>query len=280
MKSVPLCVAAAILLAGIAGAEPPPPKWLNRVEPPPDPATLTDPRPFKAVYRLTWGSLTAARAEANCTLPDDGATIRTTLKTATVGVTRSLWQMDAEHVALADRATQRPILIEEVDKREQKDITSRVDFTPDGATRSVRTTYKDASPTPAPSKGKPKTFLYPNMLDMHSALLHLRGVPLANGQSHVVLIMTVTNPYLVTLKALGRETLEIKAGKRAAIRCSLALGKISKNGELLPQKKFKSATVWISDDAERTLLRAEVKIFVGTVTMELESIQFQAAPPR
>lgn len=277
MKSVPLCVAAAVLLAGLARAEPP--RWLSQVEPPPDPATLVAPRPFKAVYRLTWGGLTAARAQVACTLPEDGATIRTALKTATVGLTRSLWQMDAEHVALADRAAQRPILIEETDRREEKDITSRVDFTPEGATRSTRTTYKGKSSTPAP-KSKPKTFLYPNMLDMHSALLHLRGVPLANGQSHVVLVMTVTNPYLVTLKALGRETLDIKAGKRPAIRCALTLGKISKDGQLIPQKKFKAATVWISDDPERTLLKAEVKVFVGTVTMELESLEFQGAAGR
>lgn len=277
MKSVPLCVAAAVLLAGGALADPP--RWLSQVEPLPDPASLSAPRPFKAVYRLTWGSLTAARAQISCTLPEDGATIRTTLKTATAGLTRSLWQMDAEHVALADRTAQRPILIEEIDRREEKDITSRVDFTPEGATRSARTTYKDTPPS-APSRSKPKTFLYPNMLDMHSALLHLRGVPLANGQSQVVLIMTVTNPYLVTLKALRRETLETATGKRPAIRCSLALGKISKDGQLIPQKKFKAATVWISDDPERTLLKAEAKIFVGTVTMELESMEFQGATGR
>lgn len=277
MKSVPLCVAAAILLVGAALADPPLPAWLSQVEPPPDPAKLTTPKPFKATYRLTWGDLTAARAQVNCTLSDDGQTIRTTLKTSTAGLTRTLWQMDAEHVALADRAAQRPILIEETDKREEKDITSRVDFTPEGATRTVHTNYKDKSSSPAPGKSKPKTFLYPNMLDTHSALLHLRAVPLANGESHEVLVMTVTNPYLVTIKALDRETLDIKAGKRPAIRCSLTLGKISKDGDLTPQKKFKSATVWISDDPERTLLKAEAKIFVGTVTMELESIEFQGA---
>lgn len=276
MKGALLCiVAAAIWSAGFATAEPP--SWLSQVEPPPDPAKLANPRPFRATYRLTWGDVTAARAQVSCTLPDDGATIRTTLKTSTIGLTRSLWQMDAEHVALADRAGQRPILIEETDKREEKDITSRVDFTADGATRTVHVDYKDKSAAAAAPKSKPKAFLYPNMLDTHSALLHLRAVPLADGESHEVLVMTVTNPYLVTLKALDREIITIKAGKRPAIRCSLTLGKISKDGQLTPQKKFKSATVWISDDPDRTLLKAEAKIFVGTVTMELESIEFQDA---
>lgn len=270
MKGALLCLAAAALVRGLPAAEP---AWLSRVEPPPDPATLAAPRPFRATYRLSWGGLTAARATVDRTLPDDGTTIRTSLKTATAGLTRSLWQMDAEHVAIADRASQSPILIEETDKREDKDIASRVEFTPEGATRSVRTTYHP--PSPAPLRTKPKQFLYPHMLDTHSALLHLRAAALATGESHVVLIMTVTNPYLVTLKVLGRETLEIKAGKRPAIRCSLTLGKIGKTGDLIPQKKFKSATVWISDDPERTLLKAEVKVYVGTVMMELERMDFR-----
>jgi hypothetical protein len=32
--------------------------------------------------------------------------------------------------------------------------------------------------------------------------------------------------------------------------------------------------VWLSDDADRILLRAEAEVFVGTVFAELQSVQF------
>lgn len=262
-----LCALAAFL-AGVASAAEGPAQWQSRVEPPGDPARLVAPRPFKATYRLAWGGVKAARAEVDCTLPPGDAEIRTTLKTSTIGLARSLWQMDATHVAVATRAGERPLRIDETDTREDKATVSRIDFTPEGATRQARTT------PPNPAKNKPRHFAYANLLDMHTALLRLQSVPLANGESHVTLVMTVTNPYLTTLQVLGRETIDTPVGLRPAIRCSLELRKVGKNGELQPQKRFKSARVWVSDDASRTFLKAEVKVFVGTITMELESLSF------
>jgi len=52
---------------------------------------------------------------------------------------------------------------------------------------------------------------------------------------------------------------------------------VSKKNELEPHRKFKRATIWISDDNDRMLLRIEGQIFVGTVTAELQSVTFERA---
>jgi hypothetical protein len=43
---------------------------------------------------------------------------------------------------------------------------------------------------------------------------------------------------------------------------------------LEPHRKFRRATVWISDDANRIPLRIEAQIFVGTVFAELQAMRF------
>jgi hypothetical protein len=57
----------------------------------------------------------------------------------------------------------------------------------------------------------------------------------------------------------------------------LQLNKIGKNLELEPHRKFRRATIWLSDDADRIILRIEAQIFVGTVFAELQSVRFENA---
>ena len=49
---------------------------------------------------------------------------------------------------------------------------------------------------------------------------------------------------------------------------------MNKQRELEPHKKFRQASAWISDDADRLLLRIEARVFVGTVFVDLQSVQF------
>jgi hypothetical protein len=43
---------------------------------------------------------------------------------------------------------------------------------------------------------------------------------------------------------------------------------------LEPHKKFRRGTIWVSDDAERLVLRIDAQVFVGTVFAELQSVHF------
>jgi hypothetical protein len=49
---------------------------------------------------------------------------------------------------------------------------------------------------------------------------------------------------------------------------------VGKKLELEPHRKFRHATIWISDDENRIPLRIEAQIFVGTVFAELQAVRF------
>jgi hypothetical protein len=54
----------------------------------------------------------------------------------------------------------------------------------------------------------------------------------------------------------------------------LQLNKVGKTRELEAHRKFRRATVWLSDDSDRLLLKIQAQIFVGTVVVELQSVEF------
>jgi hypothetical protein len=54
----------------------------------------------------------------------------------------------------------------------------------------------------------------------------------------------------------------------------LQLNRIGKKLDLEPHRKFRRATVWVSDDNDRILLRIEAQVFVGAVFAELQSVRF------
>ncbi len=66
----------------------------------------------------------------------------------------------------------------------------------------------------------------------------------------------------------------IAAGTYHAIKLDLQLSKIGKKRELEPHKKFRHASIWVSDDSDRLLLRVAASIFIGKVFAELQSVRF------
>jgi hypothetical protein len=66
----------------------------------------------------------------------------------------------------------------------------------------------------------------------------------------------------------------VHAGSYNAIKLDLQLKRIGKHLQLEPHRKFRHATIWVSDDGERLLLRIEAQVFVGTVFAELQSMRF------
>ena len=139
----------------------------------------------------------------------------------------------------------------------------------------MQTAWSAPAPTPnRKSRRSPKPSPFPGVLDLHSALLYIRSQPLADGNVHRIVVYPATGAYLATVTVAGRETVAVGAGAYKAIKLDLQLSKIGKKRELEPHKKFRRASVWISDDADRLLLRIEASVFVGTVFAELQSVRF------
>ena len=249
------------------------PDWYSRLSPV-APGAVPPPRSYNATYLITFGGLQAGQVDAQIASPSEGPEIRTSVKAATTGVARTLFKLDATHLSVVDRHTYRPEYLEQTERQSSKSFSTRVDFTADGATRQSRDLNKSESADT--NFHKVRKFPYPDLFDMEGIFLYLRSQPLADGDERTLLLMTSGSPYLVTVKVVGHNVAQVKAGSFPSIECSLKLEKVNKSGELEPRKGFKSAEAWISDDSNRLLVKAQSEIFIGAVGLELEKVTFSS----
>ena len=227
-------------------------------------------RPLRASYRFGWSGVTAATGEVHFTKP---STDRFELEGTgrTIGFVRALWKLDATYRALANSETLAPTETQQTESYRSKKIVTHLSFTTNGVTRT-RTEGEGAA-----AKTTSRDFTLPNLFDLHSAALYLRSQSLKQGSVYRVAIYAATNAYLATVTVTGREKISVRAGSYNAIKLDLRLKHIGKHLELEPHKKFRRATIWVSDDAERLILRIDAQIFVGSVFAELQSVRFDNA---
>jgi hypothetical protein len=224
-------------------------------------------RPLRASYRFGWSGLTAATGEVHFTKPSrdkfqfDGTG-------RTIGLVRVLWRLDVNHRAAASAETLHPIETQQTESYRWKKIVTHLAFTNSGVTRT-RTEAQDGT-----AETKTRQFSFPDLFDLHSAALYLRSQPLRDRSVYRVVVYPATSAYLATVTVVGREKISVHAGTYNAIKLDLQLKRIGKHLELEPHRKFRRATIWVSDDSARLLLRIEAQIFVGTVWAELQSVHF------
>ncbi|MGI9088656.1 MAG: DUF3108 domain-containing protein [Chthoniobacterales bacterium] len=236
------------------------------------PGVFPELRPMHARYGFGWNTLTAAEADFRLTKTADG---RQQLEATghTIGLARKLWSFDVTHVSLTDARSLRPIQVRETELVRSKKFVTEVNFTPPGVVS------KRDEESAGVSKSKTHQLDFPNLNSIDSALLYLRTQSLKADAPQRIVVYPSTSAYLCTLTPLGREKITVPAGSYEAIKLDLQLNKIDKKLQLAPHKRFHRATIWISDDPNRMVLRIEAQIFVGTVFAELHSLQFDDARP-
>jgi len=257
-----LCAA----LASVAETPSPTPHgWEKTVTPLPR-GDFPNPRALVATYDFGWNNIVAATGEV--TFDQQDGRFQLLADGGTVGVVRTLWKFDVHHRALADAATLRPITFHQVDITRKKTVTTDATFKPNGVER-IRTDTKSSL------TGKAKNFVFPGeIFDLHAALLRLRSQALHDGDVYRLVVYPGNSAYLATIAVTNHAPVTIATGTYPAIKFDLQLNKITKDGELAPHKKFRRATILVSDNSDRLLLRVEASIFVGTVFAELQSIRF------
>ena len=224
-------------------------------------------RPLRASYRFGWSGVTAATGDIHFTKPsNDRFQLEGTGRT--IGFVRALWKLDVTQRAVANSQTLAPVETQQTESYRSKKISTHLTFTNSGVTRARTEGQGDNAET------KSKQFVFPNLFDLHSAALYLRSQPLKQGSVYRLPVYPATNAYLAIIKVTGRDRISVRAGTYNAIKLDLQLKRIGKHLELEPHKKFRHATIWVSDDAERLILRIEAQIFVGTVFAELQSMRF------
>jgi hypothetical protein len=233
--------------------------------------SFPNPRPVRARYGFGWSGFPGATAEVRLNKAT-GDRLQLDLTAHTIGLVRSLWKFDASHTSIIEAATLHPVAVKQVENVRKKKTVTDLSFGVDGVTSKV---------TETPGKGaKVRRFEFPHLFDLQSALLYLRSQSLQERSVQRIVVYPATSAYLATVTVLGRERITVPSGTYNAIKFNLQLNKIGKQGELEPHRKFRRATVWISDDPDRVLLRIEAQIFVGTVFAELQSVEFQNTKPQ
>ncbi|HET6886451.1 MAG TPA: DUF3108 domain-containing protein [Candidatus Udaeobacter sp.] len=223
-------------------------------------------RPLRASYRFGWSGLTAATGDVHFTKPSENK-FQLDGTGRTIGFVRALWKLDVSYQAIASPETLRPIEAQQIETYRSKKIVTHLTFTNNGVTRA-RTEGKGGA------EAKTRQFNFPNLFDLFSAMLYLRSQSLKDRSVYRVVAYPATNAYLATVTVVGREKISVHAGSYSAIKLDLQLKRIGKHRQLEPHRKFRRATIWVSDDAERLLLRIEAQVFVGTVFAELQSVSF------
>src|SRR6266446_4903599 len=185
----------------------------------------------------------------------------------TVGLARVLWRFDLNYRSVANAETLRPLEARQVETARGKRVETNLKFSDEGVSGS-RLESNHATPAL-------KDFTLENLYDLHSAFLYLRSQPLRDRSVYRVAVYPANSAYVATLTVVGREHVRVRAGNYNAIKLDLKLQRVNKKNELEPHRKFKRATIWLSDDNDRVLLRIESQIFVGTVTAELQSVRFE-----
>lgn len=237
-------------------------------------ATLTkDPPgnfpPLKSLrtnYHFGWSGITAGTGDIHINKTDKGFQADATGKT--IGFVRALWKLDASYRGLVDAETLRPIESKQTEVYRKKKLITDLAFTNSGVTR-IR--------TEVPASGKtsiPVPFNLPGLFDLQSAWLYLRSQPLTDRSVYRIAVYPATSAYVTTVTVLGHEHVSVRAGSYNAIKVDLQLKRVGKKMQLEPHKKFRKATIWLSDDENRIPVRIEAQIFVGTVFAELQSIRF------
>jgi hypothetical protein len=233
------------------------------------PGSFPELRPLNASYRFGWSGFTAATGDVHFTKPS-GDKFQFDGMGRTIGLVRALWRLDVNHRAVANAETLHPIETQQTENYRSKKIVTNLTFTNSGVTRARTEGEGSAAGT------KTRQFSFPNLFDLHSAALYLRSQALRDRSVYRIVVYPATNAYLATVTVVGREKISVRAGTYKAIKLDLQLKRINKHLELEPHRKFRRATIWVSDDAERLLLRIEAQVFVGTVFAELQSVHFDA----
>jgi len=244
------------------------PNWESTLTKDP-PGNFPEPRPARVTYHFGWSGFTAGTGDMYFTKTADKR-FQLEATGRTIGLVRALWRLDASYRGLADAETLRPIESKQTEIYRKKNLVTDLNFTEPGVT-CARTEGTAAKTT--------KSFNFPNLFDLHSALLYLRSQPLADHSVYRIVVYPATSAYLTTITVLGRERVNVRAGAYNAIKVDIQVKRVGKKLELEPHRKFRRATVWISDDANRIPLRIEAQIFVGTVFAELQAARFDENKP-
>jgi len=231
-------------------------------------------RPFRAEFSFGWSNVVSA-ANAQARMYYKGGKLVTDVAGGTRGLARTLWSLDARHHAETSLADFMPIVFSQSEVYAKKKVNTEAVAKPDGLWY-IRRVVSDPA-----NKPKWKRVKVAPVRDIVSGMLFMRSLPLNDGDSIGLLAFPGDSPFLCEVKVEKRETVKVGGKPVKAIKMNFQLQRIdmSHDNQLVAHGKFRSGTVWVSDDENRIPVRAEVQIFIGYVYGELVSIDYLSQSP-
>ncbi len=221
--------------------------------------------PCKLDYKASWkGLLDAGEIHlefANPANAKSGAYVVTS-SGKSLGAAASLYTYSHWFWSELDPSTLRPRLFHTVEALDDRNATHSLNYSGSGVT-CTQTTHITETGLKYSSTTK---FGFSPVYDVFSSMLFVRSQTLDNGVTLAFLVQPGDTPYLVRTYVEGREVHE----GRNAIRLDVSMQKIDPGSmTLLPYKKLKKATLWLSDDKERIPLEIRAEVFIGDVRVVL-----------
>jgi hypothetical protein len=256
--------ALAVVLLIVAPARAGETDWRSQLEP-------ATPGKFPALpgvrmeFKFGWSNvLEAAKAEA--TIENRGDKYEARVRGGTEGLARALWPLDAQHSATLQAQPLRPIRIAQLERYRKRTVETQVRYDAKGLSR-MRKTSDSKDP------GKWKRLTFAPIYDVIGGVLFVRSQPLEVGDTIGLVCFPGDSPYVAEVHVEGRETVRCMGRNWPALRLSLEVRRLEVESKrptkAVKYAKFRSGTIWVSDDDLRIPLRAEVNVMVGFVYGEL-----------
>jgi len=220
-------------------------------------------------FEFGWSNVLKA-AEARATIKRRGNEYHAVVTGKTNGLARALWPLDAQHTATIRASPLRPERIAQFERYRKSTIETQVRYDDTGLDR-----FRKVSPSK--DKARWKRVNFEPVYDVIGGVLYVRSQPLKIGDRIGVVCFPGDSPYIAIVTVKARENIRCMGKVRPALRLSLEVRKLEVEGkkptDAVAYGKFKSGSVWVSDDDLRLPLRAEVNVFVGFVYGELTAFE-------
>lgn len=165
----------------------------------------------------------------------------------------------SESVFRADSLT--PIRFHTVQTENSKTKSRDVTFGADGSIKaSVWKDGKDAPDEIFDFVSQNQTF------DPIAAAFLARSLPVSEGEQLTFDVFNGKHRFLITMSVVGREQVKVDGVRRDAYKVIPTVKKLT---DTEGEKGLRSATIWISADNNRDVLKLKSEVFVGSVNAEL-----------
>ncbi len=203
-------------------------------------------------FKVGWKDVVNA-GSIEVSLNDDGERLRILGKGGTVGAARQVFPYEGEFASVVDKATLKPLLLEQTADRPEEKISYQTEFTETAITTTVLKEPK--KPKEDEAKVKPITVksFHEAALDPLSAGLYVRSQPLEEiGEQYSLLVFSRTGYYLVNFTVKSKGKRNWRDEEVDAIEIDLSGNRVLSrdNLESLPEE-FKRASLWVTDDELR-----------------------------